>query len=434
MNHRAAIDFFKTPAGKFALFCLIISVLMLLAARNTQAKQQEQREKSEALPKSAQVTVDPSSTDTYSQTRSFSPAMAARALAGHEAAAPAANQGEPSQKPESPSQTQPKLLPIKIFSNVKPQPAPPPSPRAPVNEDDFYAPYGRMLQCELTLTVDSSTIETPIVGIVSKDLYWNKKLIIPVNSEVHGTARTDRVRERIASTGPWTVVLAAGGEYPWGTELLLNGIALDMDLEINSGRWGISDGSAGLRGVILNNTNTLDEVKLFAATALRGVAEGFIPKTTNLLGQQVPAAGAATAAGQGATAVLDRYAQRIMEEIEQNGFYTRVPSGKQFYLYVRQDILLREARLGASLLASPTATTEAVMPPASRQPERLQDMVPVAAAIPVAPAYRQQRAAASTTYPGAARPAAPPARNASNNRNDQSLLLYPDNASALPLK
>ena len=419
MNHRNAIDFFKTTTGKFVLFSLGIAVLMLFVFRDTQNKEQVKREAQDTLPKLAQKTADPTATGTYSETRAFSPAMTTRAPVeqGLPRVVPELNDDE---KPAPSRKQQPQLIPIKIFSNAKPRPTPPPSPRAPVSEEDSYAPFGRMLQCELTLTVDSSTIETPIVGIVSKDLYWNKKLIIPANSEVHGTARTDRVRERIASTGPWTIVLAPGGEYPWGTELLVNGIVLDMDMDVNSGRWGISDGSAGLRGVILNNTNSLDEVKLFAATALRGVAEGFIPKTTNLLGQQVPVAGAETALGSGATAVLDRYAQRIMEEIEQNGFYTRVPSGKQFYLYIRQDVLLREARLGASLLANPTATTEAVMP---KQPERLQDMTPLASATPV-PAFRQPRSA--STYPVAPGTSA---RGAAIPNTDPPLMLFPRNTN-----
>lgn len=428
MNHRNAIDFFKTATGKFVLFCLGIAVLMFFVFRDTSNKQQAKREKQDALPKIAQKTTDPTATGTYSETRDFSPAMAVRQVSNTTIERDDIEPPAPAEKRTGQKQ-QPQLLPIKIFSNAKPRPTPPPSPRAPVSEEDSYAPFGRMLQCELTLTVDSSTIETPIVGIVSKDLFWNKKLIIPANSEVHGTARTDRVRERIASTGPWTIVLAPGGEYPWGTELLVNGIVLDMDMDANSGRWGISDGSAGLRGAILNNTNSLDEVKLFAATALRGVAEGFIPKTSNIFGQQVPVAGVETALGQGATAVLDRYAQRIMEEIEQNGFYTRVPSGKQFYLYIRQDVLLREARLGASLLANPTATTEAVMP---KQPERLQDMTPLASATPV-PAFRQPPRSTST-YPFAPGTTAAPLPRSSTINTDPPLLLFPRNANNPPAR
>jgi hypothetical protein len=36
--------------------------------------------------------------------------------------------------------------------------------------------------------------------------------------------------------------------------------------------------------------------------------------------------------------VLSVYAQRIYDAIQKDGFYVRVPSGKQFYLYVLQTI------------------------------------------------------------------------------------------------
>lgn len=394
MNHRAFLDFFKTAPGKFVIFCIGIGGFVFMVYRDTQTKQKDKREKHDPLPTLAQKTTDPTATETYSETRDFSPALTTRPRPASLDLPETDEQAVPKDDRRKPaSEQKPQLIPIKIYSNAKARPTPPPSPRPPITEEDSYAPYGRLLQCELTLTVESSTIDTPIVGIVSKDLYWNKKLIIPANSEVHGTARTDRVRERIASTGPWTVVLAPGGEYPWGTELLLTGIALDMDLDVNSGRWGITDGSAGLRGAIFNNTNSLDEIKLFAATALRGVAEGFIPKTTNFLGQQVPVAGVETALGEGATAVLDRYAQRIMDEINQNGFYTRVASGKQFYLYIRQDVLLREARLGASLLASPTATTTAVLSPRETEPRQ------ETSSLSNPPPERQQRMTFPRTIP-----------------------------------
>lgn len=40
----------------------------------------------------------------------------------------------------------------------------------------------------------------------------------------------------------------------------------------------------------------------------------------------------------GMSAVMARLSERIEKEIDDNGFYTRVPAGKQFYLYVQQDI------------------------------------------------------------------------------------------------
>ena len=52
---------------------------------------------------------------------------------------------------------------------------------------------------------------------------------------------------------------------------------------------------------------------------------------------------------QGAQKVLSVYAQRIHEAIQKDGFYVRVPSGKQFYLYVLQTIDRNEAVIGGSL-------------------------------------------------------------------------------------
>jgi len=51
---------------------------------------------------------------------------------------------------------------------------------------------------------------------------------------------------------------------------------------------------------------------------------------------------------QGAQAVLQTYAQQIYDSIQQNGFYVRVPSGKQFYLYVLQTIDRADATLGGT--------------------------------------------------------------------------------------
>jgi len=70
-----------------------------------------------------------------------------------------------------------------------------------------YAPAFRLIKCQLVNTVDSSNTATPIIGLVTEDLWWNGKLIIRANSEVHGVANVDRVRERIASNGEFTFVL-----------------------------------------------------------------------------------------------------------------------------------------------------------------------------------------------------------------------------------
>jgi hypothetical protein len=44
---------------------------------------------------------------------------------------------------------------------------------------------------------------------------------------------------------------------------------------------------------------------------------------------------------------LDRYAQQIASAIERDGFFVRVPAGKQFYIYCTEAIDLSKARVGA---------------------------------------------------------------------------------------
>ena len=52
----------------------------------------------------------------------------------------------------------------------------------------------------------------------------------------------------------------------------------------------------------------------------------------------------------GAQAVLQTYAQQILDSIQKNGFYVRVPSGKQFYLYVLQTIDRADASFGGAAI------------------------------------------------------------------------------------
>jgi hypothetical protein len=52
-------------------------------------------------------------------------------------------------------------------------------------------------------------------------------------------------------------------------------------------------------------------------------------------------------AAGGAQAVLDRYASQIASSIERDGFFIRVPAGKQFYLYCMEAIDLHHAKVAA---------------------------------------------------------------------------------------
>ncbi|AWI08309.1 TrbI/VirB10 family protein [Ereboglobus luteus] len=211
-----------------------------------------------------------------------------------------------------------------------------------------YAPYGRLISCETVVTLESSKIDTPIIGLVTEDVWHDGRRIIPAGAEVHGRAASDHARERIAASGQWIVVWRDHTTNN-GVELVLNGIALDRQRDDTTGEYGLRDGSAGLVGEILK-TDDWQEIKLFASTFLAGMAGGLqeMRDQATAFGDvsQVPKASAKNAALQGTSDVLNAYAARIQQIIAQDGYYVRVPAGKQFYIYVTQTLDQSKATRG----------------------------------------------------------------------------------------
>ncbi len=211
-----------------------------------------------------------------------------------------------------------------------------------------YAPFGRLVPCELTITVESNSIDTPIIGLVTEDVVHAGKVIIPAGAEVHGRASEGRTRDRIDASGTWNFVWRTQN-FLNGTELALEGIALDREIDFNTGLWGLRDGSAGLKGYLIKSDNW-NEIKLFAATFLAAATQGikdydeFITETGSTV--QLAKSTASNAALDGTTAILEEYAQQIRDAILQDGFYIRIPTGKQFYVYITQTIDAREGSRG----------------------------------------------------------------------------------------
>ena len=135
-----------------------------------------------------------------------------------------------------------------------------------------------------------------------------------------------------------------------GEELAVHGIALDRGEQANGQTWELTDGTAGLRGEVLHS-DSMDEVKLFAATFLSGMASGLQLTSQTVLGTQV-AGNARNAALSGSSQVLNAYAQQILETIKRDGIYVRVPAGKQMYLYLTDTLDRSQAHIGNLRVAS----------------------------------------------------------------------------------
>jgi hypothetical protein len=246
---------------------------------------------------------------------------------------------KPTPLPVVPANQVPTLSPISLFADSSAG-IPPAKKLSAV-----FAPFGRLIPCETVVTVDSSSIQTPIIGLITENIYYGGKLVIPAGTEIHGTAQTDHQRERIASGNSWTLI------WQNGLEMQIKAIALDREFEndTNQTGWAITDGSAGLRGEVIKSDNLAD-IKLFAATFLSGAAGALTEKQQTVFGPiNSPTLNNAPFAG--AQAVLQTYAQQILDSIQKNGFYVRVPSGKQFYLYVLQTIDAADASLGGTAIS-----------------------------------------------------------------------------------
>ena len=286
--------------------------------------------------------------------------------------------GGPSNRRRDERKTLPEIFRMPQDPKGAPPEAPPAAPAArqepaPPAWDEF-APFGRLVRCQLVDTVDSVTARAePIVAIVTRDLDWNGNVIIPAGTEAYGYARPDPVLDaagvgRLLDTGEWTLVLPGRRGDGNGRELILRARAVDRR-EVAVGdqgtarSWGIDDGADGLVGYTLS---TLDsrEIKLFAAAAVSGVAQGLTavaqrqetaPGLPGILGatKAAPTIGNAVAGslGAGAADLMNQVAGRIREEISKRGVYVRVPAGKEFYLFVEQTIDARAAAVGLRLPA-----------------------------------------------------------------------------------
>lgn len=230
----------------------------------------------------------------------------------------------------------------------------------PATPGSVYAPYGRMVVCRLVNAVDSANLETPVVGIVLEDV-WNRdengvaQIVVPAGAEVHGSASRGRVRDRIDVNGRFVFVWRTGDEDN-GLEMTVTGLALHRSFDEATGIFGIDDGSAGLRGEIIE-TDDYAEVKLFLSRFLGGLGSGLVSQNglLNPLTSQVvttPKQTVTNAALQGADAVLQEYTDRIRDSLKKDGFYVAVRPGKTFYVYVKETIDKRIAHRGAFLAAN----------------------------------------------------------------------------------
>lgn len=344
MNARNLIESFKTPQGIFFLFLIALGIFLAATYYSTRTKEQEkavERDRQNAqqltganMPQPVATSID----RTTAPALTFGPATPTPTPRP----APVVDDADPTGR----TAVSKKRGPLNLFST--PTSAPTSSTGALVEntgvKNPAYAPFGRLVVCELVTTLESINTQTPLIGIVMQDLEYGGKVVIPANSEIHGVASPEAQRDRIVSVGNFRVIFPRSKDYPSGAELELSGLVLDRKLTDRG--YGITDMSAGLRGRVCKSDEWA-EVKMFAASLISGFAGGFEQQTNTVFGQ-VPVAGSFQNAGLGAAqSTLDLYAKQILDTIQRDGFYVQVQAGTQFYLYITQPVDTRYTNVAA---------------------------------------------------------------------------------------
>jgi hypothetical protein len=337
MKPRDFLNFFKTKSGKLVAFgAVFAAALVIFSVVRKHHPSTDDGIAVAAL--STNVTDKPQVVQSVTRAMQIYNPPTAKSLPSQSSPVtnPVSANSSPQPLPNVPLHQTESLAPISLFDDSAA------GVSQPKKLSGVYAPFGRLIPCETVITVDSSSMQTPIVGLVTENIYYGGRLIISAGTEVHGMAQTDRQRERIAGNTSWTLV------WQDGEEMQLKAIALDREFDNNTNQsgWALTDGSAGLRGEVIKSDNYAD-IKLFAATFLSGAASALTEKQETVFGP-VNSPTLNNAPFQGAQAVLQTYAQQIYDSIQKNGFYVRVPSGKQFYLYVLQTIDRADTSFGGT--------------------------------------------------------------------------------------
>ena len=130
----------------------------------------------------------------------------------------------------------------------------------------------------------------------------------------------------------------------------------------SSDSWAESDGSAGLRGFIVRSDKYAEAKAILAAMISAGA--GAFPEMANLISPfggatKLSNGGMESAFSAGLQAGGRLYSKRLLERLDKDPFYVRVPAGSTFYLYVTQTVDLGKATIGLSAsIAPPDAATQ----------------------------------------------------------------------------
>jgi hypothetical protein len=225
----------------------------------------------------------------------------------------------------------PRSLPqlVSFYAQVPTSPSPTPVPESSQQTPRAWLPPSIFIPCALVNTVESSHINTPVVGEVLRDVYQNGHLIIPAGAVVSSFAQAGAVRDRIEVAGVWIVV------YPDGRHLRVHGIACDRETDPANQQFGIEDGTAGLQGELIESDHWANAKAFIALLMTASMQTGTAIATSTL--QAAHTTG--VTALPDATPILAKYLDQLLNGETGDGRFVRVRASKEFYVFVAETIV-----------------------------------------------------------------------------------------------
>jgi hypothetical protein len=222
---------------------------------------------------------------------------------------------------------------VSFYQAVAATPTPTPAPAAPGPKDATpWLPPGIFIPCALVNTVESSHINTPVVGEVTRDVVQKNNgvpyVIVPAGTLVNSFAQSGAVRDRIEVAGNWLLV------FPDGRQLKVRGIACDREADPANQQFGIEDGSAGLQGEIVESDHWAN-AKAFIALLMTATMQTGTAVATSAL-QATHTTGVTSLPDT--TPILAKYVDQLLNGETGDGRFVRVRAGKEFYVYPTETV------------------------------------------------------------------------------------------------
>lgn len=207
-----------------------------------------------------------------------------------------------------------------------------------------WLPSYRIIPCRLVSTIETRNMQSPVIALTTSNVYHHGQLVIPSNTEIHGTVGGSRDGDRVAANSSWRFVfgqntsdLDNGKELPFSATVLYSAVD-DVTKQ--------QELSAGFRGELKERDP--DELKkLFAYTAIR---EGYdLAKDAALNNQRNSGGGfQMNNVGEATDAPIDRWIDNQFQRMGNDAYFLRVAGGTAFYLYTLQPLDVGKATVNNS--------------------------------------------------------------------------------------